>query len=173
MGSKIPPNLSITTTYLTDTPYEVQLGVLRGIRTLLAGVVDDAISQASTKLGDSAHNHQQQQQQGQKQQSDGDGLSDESLVRVDMPKENDSDVHLGSDPPVGSEIHAEEGSGAEAVAPSAGEVEGLEESGTAALDPTRNSSSRKRPRTPSPTRRDFYTAGSVVECFHPVSLLSW
>lgn len=52
MPAKSPHNLITSTAYLTDKPYEVQLGVLRWIRTLIAGVVDKAASEGSAAQHD-------------------------------------------------------------------------------------------------------------------------
>ncbi|CAM9270282.1 unnamed protein product, partial [Laminaria digitata] len=166
-----PPHLTVTKAFLTDNPYENQLGLLRWIRKFLSEVVDAAASQSESDQ------HRRQEEQKEEKEEE---------LAVDACKEDDQEQGCALGAPTQEEKREEhstsgaisksasteealeesrpcvEGVEADTVAPSNSIItEGCKESGTAA-----SAGGRKRPRNLL-HGQDLFGVGSVVECFHP------
>lgn len=171
MAMHAPPQLTVTKVFLTDKPYEKQLGLLRWIRTLLTEVVDTAASQSE----DDQHRHHQKQEElavDDCKEGDQEGCALGAPTSEDKREEEDStggvttksestEEVLEESHPCVQDVQAVE----MASEPSDSRMisEALEENGTAV-----SASSRKRPRNLT-HGRELFGVGSVVECFHPVS----
>ena len=157
MGKKGPRHLILTSANLTDKPYEVQLDILRSIRTLLHEVVDEAAAVALQH----SHVHQPQLHQ---QEGEGTLLARDEGAHQNQENEDCQDkVDSGADEgAVEPEISQQE----MAQVPAVGTVETSKNG-----DISCRGNGRKRPRTSqtSPRETEALTVGSVVECFHPVS----
>lgn len=158
MGRSLPANLTHSTAYLTDKPYDVQLGVLRWIRGLLYEVIDNAASQLSTAAAaaGSVPNVEPETQ------GDGDGgACGRSAAR-----------EVGGNAPQQDEgVDGSEALNLKSTAALLDESVGAATTGSRGDGGTSSAGNgRKRPRTSTPLdRRDIFVSGSVVECFHPVS----
>lgn len=158
MTKETPRNLLVTSAYLSDKPYEVQLEVLRWMRILLHDVVDRAASTASTSF----------------KRSD-----DQQEEPVISRQEVEGEIHLGNDKDsCQSSSSVLEGSAVESEPSS--QQSSAQDSGVATSNTTAESglttedscksSRRKRPRKPQkPREGNALVVGSVAECFHPVS----
>lgn len=187
MGRSCPPNLTHSTAYLTDKPYDVQLGVLRWIRGLLSEVVDEATTQLSTTA---TRIERESGQQGNHDDHDTgcdtqmkDSLPPDTQTRTEnKPPEHTQDEEGLST--VKSQDVEDRGSGESVrifkteAAETRATMDENDGGGTtsahdaAAADTADGDGgstgvSRKRPRTP--TLKNSFGVGSVVECYHPVS----
>lgn len=177
-----PANLTHSTAYLTDKPYDVQLGVLRWIRELLSEVVDDAASQLSTTTaaapiepdqGTCGVNSPSVQGQdlalpdAEERQENGRvrEQQDAGISHRDSGAGGESTLEVSKAEPSSTEeesragMRTTEGAG---VATTAAAVDGAGGVGSASVG-------RKRPRAQTQQRRDCFGLGDVVECFHAVS----
>lgn len=165
MGRSLPAKLTHSTAYLTDKPYDVQLGVLRWIRGLLSEVIDNAASQLSTTAASAAagsiHNVEPETQG-----DGGDGACGRSAAGEVGGNTSQQDEGVDGSEALNFKSTAallDESVGA-ATTGSRGDGGGSSSTGNG----------RKRPRTSTPLdRRDIFVPGSVVECFHPVSSSRW
>lgn len=162
MVSNSPTNLTHSSAYLTDKPYDVQLGVLKWIRGLLSAVIDEAATTGAASAAAAAVecNRDQQPHEG----ADG-GVRQEEEPR--SPSEKKVEEKKG---------YRQEQEGA------AADINGCEErpeilnsaeARCAAAAPSSDglgkAVGRKRPRSATSHGRSDFGVGCVVECFHPVS----
>lgn len=145
MGSRCPPNLTHSTAYLKDSPYEVQLGVLKYLRSLVFEVVE-----ASTRAA--LENESERQGNG----GDDECSRQDGESRLLEAEEEEEEEGMGK-------LDGQKGGREGAIVDTSGHEDGSDGS-TAA---TRGG--RKRPRTATLHGRDSFGLGSVVECFHAVS----
>ncbi|CAB1121224.1 unnamed protein product [Ectocarpus sp. CCAP 1310/34] len=155
MGRSLPVNLTHSSAYLTDKPYDVQLGVLRWIRGLLSEVVDNAVSQLSTTAAGSIHNVEPETQ--------GDDDDDVACGRSAAREVG------GSIPQKDEGVDGSEALNLKSTAALLDECVGAATTGSRGDGGSSSTGNgRKRPRTSTPLdRRDVFVPGSVVECFHP------
>lgn len=167
MAMHAPRRFTVTKAVLTDNPYEKQLGVLRWIRTVLSEVVDKAASQSE----DDQHRHHQKQEElagAVCEEGDEEGCAlgapasedkreEDSTDGVTAKSESTEEVLEESRPCV-EDVRTDVATSCSVISEAP-----LEENGTAV-----SATSRKRPRNLM-HGRDFFSVGSVVECFHPVS----
>ncbi|CAN0093748.1 unnamed protein product [Scytosiphon promiscuus] len=147
MGPGRPANLTHSTAYLTDKPYDVQLGVLRWVRGLISEVIDEAASKLSPAAASI------EPDQGTCGLSSG-GVQEGDLVLPDAKKREGD----------GQEVRGEDDAGAHHSSSS-----GAGEAGGRGGESTHGGSAgvgRKRPRPPSQQGRKSFGLGDVVECFH-------
>lgn len=177
MGPSCPPNLTHSTTYLTDKPYDVQLGVLRWIRGLLFEVIDEAASQLST----TATSIEPESLQHGSHDDNGCGRQEENSLPpgAETRMENKPQEHTQDD----EGLPAIEGEGVDDCSSGHGESvrilktmskattdeHGVNPDGDGDGEGGSTGIGRKRPRTPTLHERHTFGVGSVVECFHPVS----
>ena len=167
-----PPQLTVTKVFLTDNPYENQLGLLRWIRTLLSEVVDKAASQSED---DQDRHHQQQEQLAGSVREEVDE-KEGCALGAPTPEEKREDHGASSAISISKSERTQEvleesrrcvddvqTDVAMPRAPTDSITKALEESGTAV-----SASSRKRPRNVM-HGQDLFGVGSVVECYHQVS----
>lgn len=193
MGPSCPPNLTHSTAYLTDKPYDVQLGVLRWIRGLLSEVIEEAASQLSTRAT-SIEPENIRQQDNLDHDAGCVGQETDSLPPdAETPMKNKHREHTqdkeGLSAVEGQDVDdCSSGGHGEAVrmfkTPAAGVTRATTDeddssvttavaddaaaADTADGDGGRMGVGRKRPRTPMLHERNTFGVGSVVECFHPV-----
>lgn len=171
-----PPQLTVTKVYLTDNPYEKQLDLLRWIRKLLSEVVDSAASHSE----DDQHLRQEQEELAAGDACKQD-VQEVCILGTPTPEQEGKStsastaVKLESTEEVLGESHQDVQTSLAAAdvdaAMSSGPVDGsgaLRESGPAVVSTGVSASSRKRPRHVM-HGQELLGAGSVVECFHPVS----
>lgn len=157
MTKETPRNLVLTSAYLTDKPYEVQLEVFRWMRVLLHDVVDRA---AATALQRSEDQQQHQQEEFVISQEDKDG--NQLGKAKDRCQNRSSSLE-------GSAVESEPSQPASAQDSGGASSNTAAEAGLTSEDSCK-SNRRKRPRKPtSPNGGNALIVGSVVECFHPVS----
>lgn len=168
-----PPHLTVTKAFLTDNPYENQLGLLRWIRKFLSEVVDAAASQSESDQ----HRRQEEQKEEEEKELAGDACKEDDQEQgcaLGAPTQEEKREEHSTSGAISKSVSTEEaleeslpcveGVEADTVAPSNSIVtEGCKESGTAA-----SAGGRKRPRNLL-HGQDLFGVGSVVECFHPVS----
>lgn len=190
MGPSCPPNLTHSTAYLTDKPYDVQLGVLRWIRGLLSEVIDEAVSQLSTSATPIEPEITRQQDNLDHdtgcvgQETDSLPPDSETPVRNKHRKHTQDDEGSSAVEGEGVDACGSGGHGesvrkfktpAAVTRATTDENDGVTTAtGTAAADTADGDGGsmgvgRKRPRTPMLHERNTFGVGSVVECFHPVS----
>ncbi|CAN0119065.1 unnamed protein product [Ectocarpus sp. 6 AP-2014] len=155
MGRSLPANLTHSTAYLTDKPYDVQLGVLRWIRGLLSEVVDNAVSELSTTAAGSIRNVEPET----RGDHDDNGACGRSAAR-----------EVGGNTPQQDEgVDGSEALNLNSTAALLDESVGAATAGSRGDGGSSSTGNgRKRPRASTPLdRRDIFVPGSVVECFHP------
>lgn len=154
MTKETPRNLVLTSAYLSDKPYEVQLEVLRWMRILLHDVVDRAASTAFKRSED-----QQEEPVISRQ---------EFKAENQLGKDKDS-CQRSRSILEGSAVESEPSQQASAQDSGGASSNTTEESDVTTEDSCK-SNRRKRPRKPSTSLEGKpLVVGSVVECFHPVS----
>lgn len=161
MAPSSPTNLTHSSAYLTDKPYDVQLGVLKWIRCLLSAVIDEATTTAAAAPAAIECKRDQHPHKGAD-----DGVSQEKeLLSANFKKveENEGDRQEQEDV---ANINGREDR------PKI--LNSAEEAGCAAAAPPSTAGAgtavgRKRPRTATFHGRSSFGVGCVVECFHPVS----
>lgn len=168
MAMHAPPHLTVTKAFLTDNPYEKQLGVLRWIRTLLSEVVDKAASQTEN---DQHRHHPKEEEElagvvckeGDEKgcalgaPTPGDKREEDSTGGVTAKSESTEQV-LEERRPCVEDVQTDVAASCSVINEAL-----LEENGTAV-----SATGRKRPRNLMHGRH-LFGVGSVVECFHPVS----
>lgn len=161
MGPSSPMNLTHSSVYLTDKPYDVQLGVLKWIRGLLSEVIDKAATTATTAAAGAAIEPERDQRP---HKGTDDRVRQEEIIISPSGKEGEE-----------NKVHRHEER--EDVADTSGREEGTKilnsSPGCAAAAPASTAAGaavgRKRPRAATLHGRPGFGVGSVVECFHPVS----
>lgn len=149
MGPRCPPNLTHSSAYLKDNPYELQLGVLKYIRGLLSEVINEATSQV---LPDESGRQ-------------GDGGDNE------CSRQDENYLLLAAEAGEGNKLDGQEGDGGGAIVDTsdpttATDVAGLVDRAGGSMH---TAVGRKRPRTATLHGRDAFGVGAVVQCFHTVS----
>ncbi|CAN0171747.1 unnamed protein product [Ectocarpus sp. 4 AP-2014] len=155
MGRSLPANFTHSTAYLTDKPYDVQLGVLRWIRGLLSEVVDNAVSQLSTTAAGSMH-YLEPETQGDDDEDGACGRSAAREIGGNIPQQDEG-------------VDGSEALNLKSTAALRDESVGAATTGSRGDGGSSSTGNgRKRSRTSTPLdRRDVFVPGSVVECFHP------
>ena len=146
MGPKCPPNLTHSTAYLKDNPYEVQLGVLKYVRGLVFEVVEASTTAALASEGGTQGNG------GDDECSRPGG--DSLLLETEEEEEEEEWAR---------KLDGQKGECEGVILDTSGHEEGSDGSTAVARG------GRKRPRTATLHGQDCFGTGSVVECFHAVS----